>query len=194
MTKLREFITNIIELTDADWFSISQIIITKKYKKQEVIHSIGDVCRKIMFIRDGVARSYIIKENGKDFTWQFHFSDKKANLKNLFLVDYASLTSQKASLFGFEAIEDCELLVISYDEIQKLYDTDCKWQYFGRIVAEEAYRLTQERTVSLLTLDAHERLDALRGECPDVFDKIPHYYIASFLGITPQSLSRLRHS
>ena len=148
-----------------------------------------------MLIKSGVARSYIIKEDGKDFTWHFHFSNEHTtNLKNIFIVDYASFTHQEPSKMNFEALEDCEVLIIEYDSLEKLYNAEMKWQYLGRMIAQDAYYLTHHRTISLLTLSAKERLDSLIEEYPNIFGLVPHYHIASFLGIAPQHLSRLRNS
>jgi CRP-like cAMP-binding protein len=148
-----------------------------------------------MLINSGIARSYIIKEDGKDFTWHFHFSNENsANLKNFFIVDYASFTHQEPSKMNFEALEDCEVIIIDYQVLEKLYNSDIKWQFLGRIIAQEAYYLTHHRTISLLTLTSQERLDDLVNEYPNIFEQVPHYHIASFLGISPQHLSRLRKS
>ncbi len=193
MRKLKDFIGKYIELTDEDLKQFSQHVKIKKYKKNEIIHHIGDVFKNIMFINSGIARSYIIKEDGKDFTWYIHFSnDNSANLKNFFIVDYASFTHQEPSKMNFEALQDCEVFIIEYEVLEKLYNSDIKWQFLGRIIAQEAYHLTHHRTISLLTLTAKERLDNLIEEYPNIFEKVPHYHIASFLGIAPQSLSRLR--
>lgn len=195
MQKLKDFICKHIELSDEDLEQLSQHIKIKKFKKNETIHHIGDIFKSIMFINSGIARSYIIKEDGKDFTWHFHFSNENsANLKNFFIVDYASFTHQEPSKMNFEALEDCEVIIIDYQVLEKLYNSDIKWQFLGRIIAQEAYYLTHHRTISLLTLNAQERLNNLIEEYPNIFKQVPHYHIASFLGITPQSLSRLKKS
>lgn len=195
MQKLKDFIGKYIELTDEDLKQFSQHVKIKKYKKNEIIHHIGDLFKNIMFINSGIARSYIIKEDGKDFTWYFHFSNENsANLKNLFMVDYASFTHQEPSKMNFEALQDCEVFILEHKTLEELYSSDVKWQYFGRIMAQKAYYITHHRTISLLTLTAKERLNNLIEEYPNIFEQVPHYHIASFLGIAPQSLSRLRKS
>lgn len=195
MQKLKDFIGKYIELTDEDLENFSNYIEIKKYKKNEIIHHIGDVFKNIMFINSGMARSYIIKEDGKDFTWHFHFSNESsANLKNLFMVDYASFTHQEPSKMNFEALQDCEVFILEHKTLEELYSSDVKWQYLGRILSQEGYYITHHRTISLLTLTAKEKLHNLTEEYPNIFEQVPHYHIASFLGITPQSLSRLRKS
>lgn len=193
MEKLLEFIKQYIEVSSEDLENISQYFEIKEFKKNETIHHNGDIFKSIMLINSGIARSYVIKEDGKDFTWHFHFSnDESKNLKNIFIVDYASFTHQEPSKMYFEALEDCEVFIMEYESLEKLYNSDIKWQYLGRMIAQDAYYLTHHRTISLLTLTANERLDNLLDECPNIFNLVPHYHIASFLGVSPQHLSRLR--
>ena len=193
MQKLYDFIRRYIDLRDEEVCYLSSHIKTKTFKKGETIHHMGDVFKSIMLIDKGIARSFIIKEDGKDFTWYFHFSNQdSANLKNFFIVDYASFTHQEASMMSFEALQDCEVYVIEHEFLESLYDLDSKWQYLGRVIAQEAYYITHHRTVSLLTLSASERLNRLMQEYPLIFEHVAHYHIASFLGIAPQHLSRLR--
>jgi CRP-like cAMP-binding protein len=195
MQKLYDFIRRYIDFTNEEALFLSAHIKEKRFKKGETIHRMGDVFNTIMLIHKGIARSFVIKEDGKDFTWYFHFSDQdSANLKNFFIVDYASFTHQEPSMMSFEALQDCEVYVIEHAFLESLYGLDIKWQYMGRVIAQEAYYITHHRTVSLLTLTASERLDRLIQEYPLIFEHVAHYHIASFLGIAPQHLSRLRRS
>ena len=195
MEKLLNFVKQYIEINSDDLENIYSIFKLKSFKKNEMIHFNGDVFKDIMLINKGIARSYIIKEDGKDFTWNFHFSNENdVNLKNLFIVDYASFTHQEPSKMNFEALDDCEVYTIEYKVLENLYNSDIKWQYLGRMIAQDAYYLTHHRTISLLTLSAKERLENLLKEQANIFNIVPHYHIASFLGIAPQHLSRLRKS
>ena len=192
MQRFKEFFTSKTTLSPEEWQRIQEKISIKTYNKGDVIHHIGDVFTDMMFINKGVVRSYFIDPRGRDFTWQIHFSHPDANLKNLFVVDFASFTQQQPSLMTFEALEPTELYAISYENREALFAVDKKWEHFGRKVSEEVYSMNYYRTVSMLTDSAEERYRKLLLDSPEVFDVVPQHYIASYLGITAQSLSRLK--
>ncbi|MFK5893327.1 MAG: Crp/Fnr family transcriptional regulator [Pseudomonadota bacterium] len=191
-TSFRKHISKIVEINDEEWIALSNLLSVVEYKKGSIIYNEGDIHDKIYFINHGIIRSYLIDINGNDFTWYIHYSGDGSNIKNIFVTDYASFTRQKQSKLLFEVIKDVELISIGYSSINNLYSLSEKWQKFGRLMAENAYYLTQQRTLSLLTETADIRYKRLLKESPDLLKQVPQYYIASFLGITPQSLSRIR--
>ncbi len=193
MQRFREFFQSHTDVSEAEWEQIKARVKIRRYKKGDTIHNIGDVFREMLFINKGLLRSYFIDENGRDFTWQLHFAHPKANLKNLFVLDYASFSMQQPSLMTIEALSDSELYAISFEDREALYALDPKWERFGRKVCEEVYAMTYYRTVSLLTQSAKERYEQLLAEAPELFEVAPQHYIASYLGIAPQSLSRMKH-
>ncbi len=188
----QEFIEQIIDINEKDWNAVDIKFHNVCYKKGDIINKEGDVFRNIYFINTGIVRSYFTDNEGRDFTWYIHYSSDQANMKNLFVVDYASFIKQEPSKLFFEVIEDTKLLSISYNSIQKLYNLSAKWQEFGRLMADEGYYHIHHRTMSLLTENATKRYERLLEENPNLLQIVPQYYIASYLGITPQSLSRIR--
>jgi len=192
MQKFKEFFTSKMPISEEEWQRIQEKIKIKTYEKGDVIHHIGDVFEDMMFINKGVVRSYFIDPSGRDFTWQIHFFHPHANLKNLFVVDFASFSQQQPSLMTFEALESTEVYAISYQDREALFSVDKKWEHFGRKVSEEVYSMNYYRTVSMLVDSAEDRYQKLLSESPELFEVVPQHYIASYLGITPQSLSRLK--
>ena len=192
MLKFKEFITKVIDIDKNEWSEINKILKKITYKKGDIINKEGDIFKNILFVNSGIVRSYLIDNNGRDFTWHIHYSGDKANMKNLFVVDYASFTNQEPSKLFFEVIESAELIAISYNSLESLYNSSEKWQKLGRIMADSAYHNTHHRTLSLLAETAEVRYERLLRENPTLLQKVPQYYIASYLGITPQSLSRIR--
>ncbi len=189
---LKNFILETLDIDDFEWGKLSQSLTVVDYKKGDLISKAGDVLNKIYFINSGVVRSYIIDVNAQDFTWYIHYSEKTNNMKNLFITDFSSFTRQEPSTLFIEVIKDAELISIDYDVLNNLYNSSEKWQKFGRIMAETAYYFTHHRALSLLTETADVRYERLLRESPNLIKQVPQYYIASFLGITPQSLSRIR--
>jgi len=192
MRQFKEFISNIIDIDENEWLEISSISKKVSFKKGEIINKDGDIFKNILFINFGIIRSYLIDSNGRDFTWHIHYTGDKATMKNLFVVDYASFTRQEPSKLFFEVLKTAELIAISYPSLESLYSSSEKWQRLGKIMADTAYYITHHRTMSLLTETAEVRYERLLRENPTLLQLVPQYYIASYLGITPQSLSRIR--
>ena len=192
MNTLRHFMEKYISINRIEWVLISSKIKMLHYKKGDVIHYMGDVCDSLLFIDSGIVRSFHIDENGKDTTWHIHFSDKNAKMDNLYVVDYASFVNQTPSELTFEVIEDCRLYTISYKDVHLLYNLSKKWEHYGRKMSEIAYTSAHYKLLSHLTESSDVRYRRLMQETPFLLDKVPQYHIASYLGITPQSLSRLK--
>ena len=193
MDKLRDFIETIIELDNDEWEELSRQCICTIHSKGESLNYLTDR-RQIAFIFSGVVRSYIVEENGKDYTWNFHYNGNDARVNNLFVVDYMSLLTEKEAVLNFDVLENCEVVSMPYKLLISLSEQYEKWQKYCRVVTEEAYLITRERTLTLLCKSASERLSILKEDFPDIFEKVPDYYIASYLGIAPQTLSRLQNN
>lgn len=175
-----------------EWSILKSKLQILHYKKGDIIHHIGDISDKLMFINSGLARAYIIDENGKDYTWSIFFNDKNSHMTNLFLVDYESFINQTPSKLTIDAIEDCEVIVINYKDLEFLYNNTKRGDRFGRLMAEEAYSYLHTRVIERESKSAKERFKEFIKKTPHLLDKVPQYHIATFLGITPQHLSRLK--
>ena len=191
-TKYKNFIRQYVSANPLEWAILKSKLFIKKFKKHETILYQGDVCKNLYFINSGLARAYVIDENGKDYTWGIFFNDKNAHMTNLFVTDYDSFLHQKPSSLHIEALENCELVGLSFEDTQFLYNKFKKGERFGRLMAEEAYSCIHNRTIQQQTKSAKERFEIFMQQTPHLLDKVPQYHIATFLGITPQHLSRLK--
>jgi len=195
MKYLRKELEKSIEITDEEWKFISSKFKPKSSKKGEVIHYAGEVFSEIWYIKSGLARSYFIDNNGKDFTWQLYFNDESMSKLNLFMDDSVSYYEQSGSLLSFEILEDAEFEIISMMDMDAIFDMNIKWQQFGRMMIHNTwYASTYKRVISLMSENAEERYQRLLREYPTIFEKVKSYHIASYLGIAPQTLSKLRKS
>ena len=196
MEKLKEYIYNIIPMSDEDWMEMSQLFTMQSFKKGEVLYDMYDIPDRVSFIYEGIVRSYKLEENGKDFTWSFYWlsdiTTAERMISDVCVVDYANFVREKPAELVFEALEDCKVVSITKEDLFNLYKTDNKWHDFAWKVAEDAYFATRDRTLTMLTKSAKERLEVLLTIFPTIFEKVPHYHIASYLGIAGPSLSRLR--
>lgn len=197
MDELREYINHFIKLDNKDWEQFSSLFEIVEYKKGEHIFGTSDVSEAIYFIIDGIVRSYTLDSAGKDFTWTFHCltTDTLENrmLIDIGVVDYVSFTQGTPEELAFEVLMDSKLVKIDKKDLLSLYDSDIKWQKFATKMAEDSYAVIRKRTLNLLTKNAKERFDLLISYFPYVFEKnVLVDHIASYLGMTRQSLSRLQ--
>ncbi len=156
----------------------------KEYNKKEMVLRTGEVCRYAYFINYGCFRYYYNIE-GQENTAQFFF-------ENGWYTDYESFLSGKPSKQNIETLEKSQLLLLSIDDLRHLYTVIPKFERFGRMMAENAFLGIRHRNEMLENQSAEERYLNLMKERPKVFERIPQHYIASYLGIKPPSLSRIR--
>lgn len=190
--KYKNFIDQYISFNTIEWSLLKSKLKIAHFKKGKIIHYAGDICTKMMFLNSGLARAYLLDEKGKDFTWSIFFNDKNAEMTNLFIVDYDSFINQSPSKISIEILEDCEVVVSSYEDVQFLYNNLQKGERFGRLMSQEAYSYLHNYFISRQTNSAKERFDDFIHKTPYLLEKVPQYHIASLLGITPQHLSRLK--
>ena len=197
MNELKDYINHFIKLNEEEWAQFSSLFKEVHYKKGEHIYGDSEISEAMYFITEGIVRSYKLEENGKDFTWTFHCINMDTlshrMLMDIAVVDYVSFTHETPEELAFEVLVDSTLMKIDKKALLSLYESSPKWQKFATNLAEDAYAILRERTFNLLTKSAKERLDLLEQYFPAVFEKnVLISHIASYLGITRQSLSRLQ--
>jgi len=197
MIELREYIEVFFPLTDAEWHEFSALFKPVFYKKGTIIYDFPEKNKGLCFIIDGLLRSYKLTDTGRDYTWAFYCLNSEA-IENRILLNFCmveNLSFQKKQSFEltFEVLVDSKLVCINKKALEKLYDSSIRWQKFARIIAETTYCSTQYRTISLLTNSAQKRLDEIEEYFPVLLRKsVLLDHIASFIGITRQSLNRLK--
>lgn len=171
-------------LSDNAIKAISDICTPVSIKKNQELQPIGHTCKTIYFIKKGAARIYYYKD-GRDITECFVFE------KNI-IARVESLFTNKPSQKAIEIIEDAELVAINATALFKLYDTFPEIERLFRKIFEAGYVETINRIESLQFHTAEERYKDLLAQIPDVLQRVPLKHIASYLGITQVSLSRIR--
>jgi len=196
MYKLKNYINSFIALSEEDWMEMMGLFKSYSYKKGEFIYGSSDIPAEVNFIVKGVVRSFKMEEDGRDFTWAFYYLNDEVMehrmISDVCVVDYASFLRNESAELAFEVMEDCTVMTITKKDLFELYASDDKWQMFARKIAEDAYCATRDRTLTLLTKSAKERLEILEAYFPDIFKRVSQQHISSYLGITRQSLNRLR--
>ena len=142
------------------------------------------VCHYVGFVVQGLLRYYIL-DDGIEHTYDF-------SPEQSFTCNYESFLTQTPSSRFIQAIENTTLLIISYDNLQRLYEQLTDGQKFGRLVAEELFVGMLQKLTSFYNETADERYDTFLRSFPHLQERVPQYVIASYVGIKPQSLSRIR--
>lgn len=153
-------------------------------KKQTVLPT-GTVCQYLYFIETGCLRSFYVDTKGTEHIYQIR-------MDNNWISDLESFFQQSPSKYAIEALEDTQMLRISYENMEQLYTAVPKLERYFRILFQKAYINSLSRLNATMWETALDRYNAMLKEQPDMFKRVPLIYIASYLGITPESLSRIR--
>lgn len=195
MKYLKTLIKQHINIQEKEWQELSSKFKKVSISKNENISNAGDIFKDFYFIKSGLARSYFTDINGKDFTWQIYFRGKSKYGLNHFMDDSVSYYENEASMLNFEALEDSIFYKISLKDMDTFLDkADKKWEHLARIWLHDTYfTATYKRVISLMSEKVQDKYNRLLVEYPNIFKRVKSYHIATFLGITPQTLSKLKN-
>jgi len=192
MNPFIRFLQQYSHLGPAELNQLQHVLTTKKYPAGHTILAAGSVCSHIAFMVSGKARSFFIDPSGQEFTWSFMFHDADSRFDNFFVHDYNSFLTQAPSPLTFTAIEDTEVALLSIEDLRAFIAQSIHAATLASKMSETAYQTVHKRAFTLLTLNARARYELLLREEPHLLNKFQHYLIASYIGVAPQSLSRLR--
>lgn len=184
MEALHKYLIDRFDISQKDWKIFSDKLQACSFSKNEIILHQGKVENYLSFINEGTLR-YFIDSSEKEITFGFVFS-------NNFSSAYDSFLTQLPSQYSIQALENTTVFRISREDLENVYAYTEIGNLIGRKTAEELFLLKSKREIALLTETAEERYLNLFENRPELFQKIPQKYIASYIGITPQALSRIR--
>lgn len=164
--------------------ALEKVAIHKSFKKGELIHSANSICKHFYLIFNGIARVFYFRD-GKDIT--VHIAQEQESITAI-----DSFIQRSKSKYNIEALEDIECLAISRVDLEKLSEQSHQFEHFGRLFLEKIYCDLAERIDSLLLHTSQERYEELLQRKPYLFKRVPAKHIASFLGMTPETFSRIR--
>jgi CRP-like cAMP-binding protein len=144
----------------------------------------GKVCNHIYFLERGCLRGFY-NLDGKEISYWFAF-------ENNFVTSFFSFITRKPGIENIQLLEDCTLWAVAYEDLQKLYAKHPDMERLGRIMHERYYVMLEERFLSNHFKEARERYDNLFTLAPHIVQRVPLGYVASYLGITQETLSRIR--
>jgi CRP-like cAMP-binding protein len=172
-------------LTEKDKEAFSQLVFEKSVDKKVVLAEQGEICNHVYFVVSGSAYSYITDPKGNKHALQFA-------LENYWISDLYSFFSGRNAIFTVETLEPCRLIVLNKENFQLACKTIPIFNCFFRILIQNAYVNLQYRIAKANSEEAETRYTEFSRQYPQFMQRIPQYLIASYLGIKPQSLSRIR--
>jgi CRP-like cAMP-binding protein len=158
----------------------------KQYKKGEFYNEYKNVCKHLGFIINGLFRIYRVNNDTGEEKNMLFFKDHQ------FVASYKSFLNQTSCDYYTAAVVDSTILYIHIDHLNALYEKSHQWERFGRLVAEKAFNEVMVNTEGFLFKTPEDRYRDMLEKHPDIFNAVPLYHIASYLGIQGPSLSRIR--
>lgn len=184
MKSLFEHIRQYSPLGSTAWKSLSAKLQKVELSKGEFLITEGKVCSHVYFLEKGCLRGFY-NLDGKEITHWFAF-------ENNFVTSLSSFITRKPCSENLQLIEDCTLWAVGYDELQQLYIKHADLERLGRIMNERYYVMLEERFTSNHFKEAKDRYENLITTAPHILQRVPLGYVASYLGMTQETLSRIR--
>lgn len=185
METLLSYIRGISSISQETEEAIKHLFERKELGKNEVFLPAGKVARRLEFIEKGISRAYYVNDKGAEYNKHFFIGP-------CFTGGYASLISGQANQIVQETMSKCTMWTTDYQKFQALYPRFHDLETVARKIAESIFVQKEQREVELVTLNANERYKLFQKQYPQLEQLIPQYHIASYLGVTPTQLSRIR--
>lgn len=182
---MKSVFQSIQNISQIELDKLENLITFRTLKKGELLLKENQVCNEIYFIKKGILRSYFFNHQGDEITNCFAF-------ENEFMASFSSFITQNVAEENIQALAETELQVLSRESLEKLYNLGNHWQEIGRKLTEMEYVTLQKRMISFQKLSGTQRYEELYKNHQKYLQLIPLQYLASYLGVTPRHLSRIR--
>src|SRR4051794_29678235 len=174
-----------IALSDEEQEVIKSYLTPKKLRKKQYLLQESDVCKAIAFVEKGALREYSVDEKGNEHIIQFA-------LEGWTISDLYSFMTGEPATYNIDALEDSELVLITKSAQQEILKKVSKYESYTRLQITGAYLAMQKRLTSFISLSLEERYTRFISLYPNIVQRVPQHMIASYLGLTPETLSRIR--
>lgn len=185
MNALKAYLKTFIHFTENEMDVFTSLFSEIQLKKNEYFANEGEFSSKLAFISTGVMRAFFRNKLGNEYNKTFFTPSS-------FVAAYSSITTTQKNLINIQCLTNCTLFVADFKQLTSLYKDYPKFESLARIMAEYKFSIKEKREIELVTLEATERYEIFKKEHPNLENLINQYHIASYLGITPTQLSRIR--
>lgn len=185
MEQIKQVMKQLIKVSDVELNDFLNQSFTKTFKRLEILSKSNIVPNAIFFIKKGIIRVCITDKEGTEHT--IHFA-----LENQFIADYSSFIQNQPGKYSLQALEDTEVIILPRSLIEWGYNNLNEGQKLGRLIAEYYFIYQDDRIKNLYVRTPKERYDCITDIFPNIHNRVPQHMIASYLGITPIHLSRLK--
>lgn len=183
---LLDYVRKIIDLTSEEEKILISKINHRKYLKGQYVVQQGDICKYESFVVSGCVRTFYVDRDAQEHIVMFA-------IENWWTSDLTSFITQTESTYNIQCLEPTHLIQLSYSNLENLYREVPKFERFFRIILQRAFANTEKRIVRNFSMPAKERYLHFRQQYPQIEQRVPLYMIASYLGITKEFLSKIRH-
>ena len=186
LSNFRIFVSKYVTLNEQLFNRIIDGFEYRHVSRKEILLEAGKTADKIFFLDNGFVRFFYVKEDGNEVTSDFYFAPG-------FITSFTSFIERKPTPINIQAMVKMDILQITYEKLQELYDSEHLVERLGRKMAEQVFISSEKHLVSFLSKSPQERYFKLMNDYPEFIKNVPLHYLASYLGITPESLSRIRN-
>jgi CRP-like cAMP-binding protein len=186
MQGLDQLLSEHLHLIPSHVEKFKELMVVKKYRKKDMLISEGTVCDFLGVVLHGSLRSYMLKD-GVDYNNDFYF-------ENDFVSAYNSFLSRQTNFLNIQALSEAEVCCLSYRQMEDLVKEDPEWYKLGKHVSDQLFIKKCNRESSFLKDSAAERYESCLRHYPGIEQKVSQYHIASYLGVKPETLSRIRRA
>lgn len=185
MDNFKLFLDTFFPIQQKTWDVMMPFFSIRELKKGDFFSREGQIAKELAFLNSGVVRAFYTSQTGKEYTKRFFTSPS-------IIGSYSSLITETPSLYSQQALTTCNIFVANYKQVLELYDAHLDLERLARKFAENSFVFNEIKELEVVLLDATERYFRFKKEYPDLEEIIPQYHIASYLGISPTQLSRIR--
>ncbi|MBK9461134.1 MAG: cyclic nucleotide-binding domain-containing protein [Sphingobacteriales bacterium] len=185
MEQIRQVMKQMINVSEDELNDFLSQAVTKTFKRQEILSRPNTIPNEIFFINKGLIRVLITDNEGTEHT--IHFA-----LENQFIADYSNFIQKQPSIYSLQTLEETQVVILPRSTIEYGYKNLIDGQKMGRFIAEYYFIYQDNRIKNMYIRTPKQRYDSITDVFPNIHNRVPQHMIASYLGITPIHLSRLK--
>ncbi|HEY6899482.1 MAG TPA: Crp/Fnr family transcriptional regulator [Puia sp.] len=182
-----EYIKNRVSLTDEELRYVRSLCRAQKVRKRRFLLQEGEICRHKVFVCKGLLTTYLRKDDGTEYIMRF-------TPENSWTVDPESYNGKIPTRYNIEALEDSEVLLWSWENMNEIFTAIPAFRDFSERLIQSSMNASQDRILMNISSTSEEKYQDFVNSFPNVFSRVPLHMVASYLGVSRETLSRIRHA